>query len=154
MRDLQRDAIGLRAALFAPTMLDAWSTIEAELGDAGADALDTLADWHARSDLEMRPGSRAALPFERFLTHYRETVVHQRLAGLLPTDRDPSSYDGDDWMLLGLSPDSAGSPTAGTPSSPVFRWRVGCSGDSHVGSCESSSWPCGPRSISSDGPTP
>ena len=102
MRDLQRDAVDLRAALFVPALLEARETVEDELGAAGGEALDALGDW----SFEMRPDSRAALVFERFLTHYRDTVVHDRLADLLPDDRDPSSYDGGDWVLLGLSPDS------------------------------------------------
>lgn len=110
MRDLQRDAVDLRAALFVPTMLEARETVEAELGDSGAEALDTLAAWHADPDLEMRPDSRAALLFERFVTHYREAVVHERLADLLTAGRDPSAYGGGDWVLLRLPPDSAWFP--------------------------------------------
>ena len=102
MRDLQRDAVDLRAALFVPAMLNAREAVESELGEAGTGALDTLEEWN----FDMQPDSQAGLLFERFLTHYRETVVHQRLETLLPADRDPSAYDGGDWVLLRLPPDS------------------------------------------------
>lgn len=106
MRDVQRDAVDLRAALFVPVMLDARETVAADVGAPGVDALDALADW----SFEMEPASRAALLFERFLTHYRETVIHGRLDELLPAGRDPGEYDGSDWVLLHLPPDSAWFP--------------------------------------------
>ena len=94
MQEIQLDTRDERAALFVPTILDARDA----MSERAHDAADTLDGWDYRMDRD----SEAALVFARFLDHYRSAVFEETLdsAGL------DDAYYPNDWVLLGLAPDS------------------------------------------------
>lgn len=103
MRDVQLDTYDERAAQFVPVILDARSEIA---DDAVRSLLDDLEGW----DYRMNRDSRAALVFERFMSHYADVVFEPRLGKELGDRRDLTEYYGDDWILVRLDPDSAWFP--------------------------------------------
>jgi len=94
LRRVQRDVLDERARSFVPVILDARD----EMDDRARAAADRLDGWDYRMDRD----SRAALVFERFVAHYRRAVFDPVFDAVGLDD----SYDPNDWVLLGLGPDS------------------------------------------------
>ncbi|QCC52366.1 penicillin acylase family protein [Halapricum salinum] len=94
MRAMQRDTRSLAAEQFVPIALNATD----EMSDEARRATQQLDSW----DYEMRKGSRAALVYDRWLTHYRNETFSDEF---YPNGLDESYYPHD-WTLGRLPADS------------------------------------------------
>ncbi|PSP65481.1 peptidase S45 [Halobacteriales archaeon QH_8_67_27] len=94
LRRVQRDVVDERARSFVPVILDARD----EMDERARTAADRLDGW----DYRMNRDSRAALVFARFVAHYRRAVFDPVFDAVGLDD----SYYPNDWVLLGLGPDS------------------------------------------------